>query len=127
MWNISTLGFYGEGNNVRGADVTEVKWAQDKDGKMVIRNIPGTEKKIKAELVLLAMGFVHPVHEGLLNSLGLKYCSRGNIEVTGKLLTSRPGVFATGDCVQGAGLVVTAIASGRRTALAVMDYLKQGY
>ncbi len=125
MWNISTLGFYGDSGKVRGANITGVNWVRDDAGKMVLREMPGTKNKIKAELVLLAMGFVHPVHEGLLDSLGLEYSDRGNIMVTGKLETNRPGVFATGDSVQGAGLVVTAIASGRRTALSIIDYLKQ--
>jgi glutamate synthase (NADPH) small chain len=124
MWNISTLGFRGKGDQVAGADIAEVKWVNYNDGKMVLQKLPGTEKTIKTQLVLLAMGFVHPVHEGLLNSMGMAYDSRGNIKVSEKLETNSPGIFATGDCVQGAGLVVTAIAMGRRTAFSIIDYLK---
>ena len=72
--------------------------------------IPGTEFELDAELVLLAMGFVHPVHEGLLKSLGVELDQRGNVHAnTSEYLTSRPNVFSAGDMRRGQSLVVWAI------------------
>jgi glutamate synthase (NADPH) small chain len=86
--------------------------------------IPGTEFDIKAELVLLAMGFVHPVHEGLLKSLGLKLDRRGNVGAsTDDYRTSLDKVFAAGDMRRGQSLVVWAIREGRQAAQAVDTYL----
>ena len=80
-----------------------------------------------AELVLLAMGFVHPVHEGLLEDLGLDYDPRGNVaaptEGPRAYTTSEPGIFAAGDCRRGQSLVVWAISEGREAARAVDAYL----
>jgi glutamate synthase (NADPH/NADH) small chain len=74
-------------------------------------------------LVLLAMGFVHPEHPGIVTDLGLKLDRRGNVEVDGDFMTSVPGVFAAGDCQRGQSLVVWAIAEGRRCAQSVDAYL----
>jgi len=76
----------------------------------------GKTETVKADLVLLALGFLHPVHEGFLNELGVKYDGRGNIEVDKNGKTSVDKIFATGDSVMGASLVVRAIASGRKAA-----------
>lgn len=124
LWNISTKRFNGTNGRVSTAEITEVEWLQGKDGKMIAKELPGSKKTIAADLVLLAMGFTHPVHEGLLNSLELDYSERGNIKVTKGHLTSRDKVFATGDSIHGASLVVTAIASGRKAAVSIMEYLE---
>ena len=71
---------------------------------------------IKAELVFLALGFVHPVHEGLLTELGVKFDQRGNVAVDAESKSSVAKVFATGDAAIGASLVVRAIALGRKVA-----------
>jgi glutamate synthase (NADPH/NADH) small chain len=86
--------------------------------------IPGTRRKIEAGLVLLALGFVHPVIEGLLSQLDLELDSRKNIKVNEKQLTSHPRVFAAGDSVQGASLVVHAIASGKKVARQIDRFLR---
>ncbi len=86
--------------------------------------IPGTEFGLKADLVLLAMGFVHPVHEGMLKSLGVKLDPRGNIEGNVKdYKSSLDKVFAAGDCRRGQSLVVWAIREGRQAARAVDEFL----
>jgi glutamate synthase (NADPH) small chain len=86
--------------------------------------VPGTEFDIKAELVLLAMGFVHPVHEGMLKSLGIALDPRGNVAAsTGDYKTSIDKVFAAGDMRRGQSLVVWAIREGRQAAQAVDSYL----
>jgi glutamate synthase (NADPH) small chain len=82
--------------------------------------IPGTEFTLKADLVLLAMGFVHPVHEGLVKTLALELDARGNVKAdTNKYQTSNPKVFTAGDMRRGQSLVVWAIREGRQAAHAV--------
>ena len=92
------------------------------DGKM--QPIPGSEFEIKADLVLLAMGFVHPVHEGLVKSLGLEFDPRGNVRAnTDDYRTSMDKVFAAGDIRRGQSLVVWAIREGRQAAHAFDKFL----
>jgi glutamate synthase (NADPH) small chain len=86
--------------------------------------IPGTEFDLKADLVLLAMGFVHPVHEGMLKNLGVKIDPRGNVEGNVKdYKTSVDKVFSAGDMRRGQSLVVWAIREGRQAARAVDEFL----
>jgi glutamate synthase (NADPH/NADH) small chain len=86
--------------------------------------IPGSEFELDAELVLLAMGFVHPVHEGLLKSLGVDLDQRGNVRASlGEFATSVPKVFASGDMRRGQSLVVWAIREGRLCARAIDHFL----
>ncbi|HEX7563725.1 MAG TPA: FAD-dependent oxidoreductase, partial [Bradyrhizobium sp.] len=86
--------------------------------------IPGSEFEIEADLVLLAMGFVHPLHEGMLKSLGVALDPRGNVSAdTNGYLTSVPKVFAAGDMRRGQSLVVWAIREGRQCAHAVDKFL----
>ena len=86
--------------------------------------IPGTEFSIDADLVLLAMGFVHPVHEGMINDLGVEKDGRGNVKATEKdYRTSVDKVFAAGDMRRGQSLVVWAIREGRQAARAIDEFL----
>ena len=86
--------------------------------------IPGSEFELKADLVLLAMGFVHPVHEGMLAAFGLELDPRGNVKAdTIGYKTSVPKVFAAGDMRRGQSLVVWAIREGRQAARAVDEFL----
>jgi glutamate synthase (NADPH) small chain len=86
--------------------------------------IAGTEFELKADLVLLAMGFVHPVHEGLVKTLGLELDARGNVKAdTRRYQTSMPKVYAAGDMRRGQSLVVWAIREGRQAAAAVDEFL----
>ena len=123
MWNLSTLKFTGDGSNVKGAVVEEVIW-ESVNGKYIMKPVEGSQKTIDADLVLLALGFVHPVIDGLLTEAGLELDNRNNIKVNGNQLTSRDKVFAAGDSVSGASLVVNAIASGRKTAFEIDCYLR---
>ncbi|MDP6978271.1 MAG: glutamate synthase subunit beta [Myxococcota bacterium] len=101
--------------------------APDASGRPTMEEVPGSEFEIPADLVLLAMGFVHPVQDGLLDDLGVNYDPRGNVAapLTGPsaYATSEPGVFAAGDCRRGQSLVVWAISEGREAARAVDEYL----
>jgi glutamate synthase (NADPH/NADH) small chain len=121
-WSLSTLRFIGMQRRVTHVEVEEVTWEKT-EGRFQMKAVPGTKSQIEADLILLAMGFVHPVHEGLLEELGVKLDVRKNVAVDGDLSTNIGKVFGTGDAVNGATLVVTAIASGRRAARKIDDYL----
>ena len=82
--------------------------------------------EMDADLILLAMGFVGPVKNGLLDSLGLNYDARGNVKADEHFMTNVDGVFASGDTKRGASLIVWAIAEGRKAALGVHQYLQSG-
>ena len=114
-WQINTLAFHGDGGMVKEVDVEEIRWEKDANNRFTMVSSGKTET-IRAELVLLALGFVHPVQEGLLNELGVAYDVRGNVSVGKDHASSVARVFATGDAMMGASLVVKAIASGRKVA-----------
>lgn len=116
-WSLATKKILSNNGKVTGAEVVKVDWSKDEKGRWQMKEIPGTKEVIKAELILLSMGFVHAEHNGLLDGLSLKYDQRGNIQAdmkSGK--TSVNKVFACGDSKNGASLVVHAIASGREVA-----------
>ena len=125
-WSLSTKRFIGdEKGNVKKAELVEVEWVKDDaTGRMQMKEKEGSAFQIDVELVLLCMGFLSPVHEGLVNDLGVELDQRGNIKVDAHGATSVPGVFAAGDAATGASLVVRAIARGRETAMGVIEYLK---
>jgi glutamate synthase (NADPH/NADH) small chain len=123
MWNLSTLRFVGDGRITRGAEVEEVKW-EYLNNKYIMTPLPETRRVIETDLVLLALGFVHPVLEGLLTELGVELDPRKNVKVDNHQTTSRQKVFAAGDTVSGASLVVHAIASGRKAAKYIDRYLR---
>jgi glutamate synthase (NADPH/NADH) small chain len=124
FWSLSTVKFIGKDNMVKGVEVEEVEWIST-NGRHSMQVIPGTRKIIEAELVLLAMGFVHPVLEGLLSDLEVELDPRSNIRVEKNHSTNRQKVFAAGDSVSGASLVVNAIASGRKVAKEIDKFLRQ--
>jgi glutamate synthase (NADPH/NADH) small chain len=96
----------------------------DASGRRPMEEVPGTEFEKPAQLVLLALGFLHPVHEGLLRDLGVALDPRGHVRADARsFATSEPGVFAAGDCRRGQSLVVWAQWEGREAARAVDAYL----
>jgi glutamate synthase (NADPH/NADH) small chain len=121
-WSVMTKSFTGSEVRVSGLDGVEVEWFK-KDGDWKLREIPGTEFHLKADLVIIAMGFLHVRHEGLVADLGLELDERGNIRVS-DYQSSQPWVFAAGDDVIGASLVVRAIDAGRRAAAAIDRWLR---
>jgi glutamate synthase (NADPH/NADH) small chain len=88
-----------------------------------MHEVSGSEFELETDLVLLAMGFLHPEHEGMLEQLGVELDGRGNVRVDENKMTSVPKVFAGGDMVRGQSLVVWAIAEGRDVAWGVDQYL----
>lgn len=109
--------FEGDDNgNVTAIHTVEVEWAKNEKRQFIPKHIPGTEKVIPAQLVLLAMGFLGP-EQPLLDALGLERDARSNVKAEhGKYATSIPGVFAAGDCRRGQSLVVWAFNEGRGAA-----------
>jgi glutamate synthase (NADPH/NADH) small chain len=115
-WSVMTTGLSGEHGRVKTLHCVRV------DGDM--KPVKGSEFDLKADLVLLAMGFVHPVHEGMIAELALKLDGRGNVEAnTENYKTSREKVFAAGDMRRGQSLVVWAIREGRQAARAIDEFL----
>ena len=123
-WNLSTVKFIGTENHVTGVEVEDNEW-KNSDGHYTMEAIPGTRRKIDADLVLLALGFVHPALDGLLSELELELDHRKNIKVDENQSTNRQKVFAAGDSVSGASLVVNAIASGRKVAKQIDRFLRK--
>ncbi len=127
MWSVNTLAFQDNGKGEVGA--LQCVKVELKDGKF--ENIPGSEFTLKADLVLLAMGFLHPVKEGMLQQfaeMGLEFDSRGNVKAAygdepGCHRTNIEKVFVAGDMRRGQSLIVWAIAEGRKAANAVHRYL----
>lgn len=122
-WNISAKNFTGDGTSVTGIEAEDVEW-KVRDRRYEMETIPGSFRKIEADLILLAMGFVHTAHEGLVAEFALELDKRGNIKTGSNYLTSHEKVFAAGDSIIGASLVVNAIASGRKTACEIDRFLK---
>jgi glutamate synthase (NADPH/NADH) small chain len=128
MWSVATKEFIDDGKgNVKAIRCIKVEWAKDDQGNWKMSEVEGSEFELRADLVTLAMGFVHPVHEGMLKELGIGLDPRGNVsantEGSQAYRTSIDGVFAAGDMRRGQSLVVWAIREGRQCASAVDEYL----
>jgi glutamate synthase (NADPH/NADH) small chain len=126
VYQVLTKRFMGDAEgHVRELQTVQVEWARGPDGRFGPREIPGTEKVIRADLVLLALGFVGP-ERPILQQLGVKLDERGNVWTDESKMTSIPGVFAAGDMSRGQSLVVWAIREGRQAAQTVDRYLSHG-
>ncbi len=126
VYSVMTKRFLGDKErNVNELLYVQVEWVKGPDGRFGPRELPGTEKVIPADLVLLAMGFVGP-EKPMLQQLGVKLDERGNVWTDQTKMTSVPGVFAAGDMSRGQSLVVWAIKEGREAAQAVDRYLSYG-
>ena len=125
QWSILTKSFEGnENGEVTKLICVEVEWKKSEDGSMKMIEVEDSEFEIEADLVLLAMGFVHPIHEGLVNNLSLKLDQRGNVEADEiSFKTSSDKVFVAGDCRRGQSLVVWAISEGRKCAERIDNFL----
>ena len=114
-WSLNTNKFIGDNGKLTEVLVEEVEWSKDEKGRMSMKPTGKTDL-IKADLVFLALGFIHPIHEGLLTELGVQFDGRGNVAIDKESKSNISKVFATGDAAMGASLVVRAIASGRKVA-----------
>lgn len=116
---VSTKRLIGDENGrVRAIEIVELRRTNG-----AFEEVPGTEREIPADLVLLAMGFVGPEQGGLLSGLGVDINARGNVAVDANMMSSVPGVFSAGDMSRGQSLIVWAIAEGREAAKGVDQYL----
>src|SRR5690606_10454929 len=117
-----------EQGNLKSARIVDLEWEQDALGRPVkFTEVAGSEREIPCELALLAMGFLHPQHDGLLQQLGVELDERGNVRAQeGVYQTSAERIFVAGDMRRGQSLVVWAISEGRECARKVDEYL-MGY
>jgi glutamate synthase (NADPH/NADH) small chain len=123
-FSVATKRFVGENGKVTAIECIRVNWAQGENGQWKMSEIEGSEFTLKADLVLLAMGFLHPVHEGMIEELGVNRVGRGNVAANDlDYQTSLDKVFAAGDMRRGQSLVVWAIREGRQAARAVDEFL----
>ncbi len=123
-YDILTKSFTGRNGQLEQLHAVRLDWSQfDENGRPIMQEIEGSEFDVDADLVLLAMGFLHPEHKGMVEDLALELDPRGNIKANENKMTSRPGVFTGGDASRGQSLVVWAIAEGREMARGVDSYL----
>jgi len=122
-WAVTTKQFLGQDGQVTAMRVARLEW-RDNGGQQIMVEIPDSTFEIKADLALLAMGFVHPVHAGMLKELGVALDPRGNIRAgENDYQTSVNKIFTAGDMRRGQSLVVWAIREGRQCARSVDEYL----
>jgi glutamate synthase (NADPH/NADH) small chain len=117
LWSAATKEFKGQNSKVKSLACVKVDAG--------LKEIPGTEFEIEADLVILAMGFLRPEHNGLLAEIGVEFDARGNVKTDGNYMTSLKGVFSAGDMRRGQSLVVWAIYEGAQAAEAIDRYLKE--
>ena len=123
MWSVDTVSFEGKDGKLTQINCVKVEWTQD-NGRWVMNRVPGSEFSLKADLVFLAMGFVHPVRDGMLADLGVALDERNNVRATtDDYRTSVDKVFTAGDMRRGQSLVVWAIREGRQCARSVDEFL----
>jgi glutamate synthase (NADPH) small chain len=123
-WAVLTKTARGSGGQVEALDCLRVDWAQGPDGRWTMREVPDSGFELKADLVLLAMGFLGPRRAGMLDEAGVALDPRGNVAAdTRTYQTSVPKIFAAGDMRRGQSLVVWAIREGRQCARAIDEFL----
>ena len=123
-FSVTTKNFTGTGSSVSEMEIVKVEWENCNDGKMRMNELGTTRNSIPADLVLLAMGFIHPVHDGIIKDLSVDLDSRGNVKAnTDNYKTSNNKVFVAGDMRRGQSLVVWAIREGRQCARSVDEFL----
>ena len=120
---VSTKRFSGTNGTVERLHAIRVEFEPDGKGGQRMREIPGSEFEIPAELVLLAMGFLGPERNGLLAQFGVSMTPRGNVAVNDDKMTSVSGVFSAGDMARGQSLIVWAITEGRQAARGIDRFL----
>jgi glutamate synthase (NADPH/NADH) small chain len=122
-YNILTKALSGSNGIVEKLHGVRLDWVPDANGRPQMQEVAGSEFDVDADLVLLAMGFLHPERNGLVEALGVELDPRGNVKTDPNKMTSRPSIFAAGDASRGQSLVVWALAEGREAARGVDLYL----
>ncbi|MSQ31309.1 MAG: glutamate synthase subunit beta [Dehalococcoidia bacterium] len=121
-YSILTKSLTGEHGAVQRLHAVRVEFVQQ-DGRQVMREVPDSDFEVRADLVLLAMGFLGPERRGMLDQLGVQLTERGNVKADANKMTTVPGVFTAGDMARGQSLIVWAIAEGRAAARGIDAYL----
>jgi len=125
-WSVATKKFSGTGSKLEKGEFVRVGWNKDAKGNdKEMFEVPGSEFSIDADLVFLAMGFLHVEHGKLTQDLELALDERGNIKSDGRYATSVPGIYVAGDAMTGASLVARAMRHGREAAKVCHAYLAQ--
>ncbi len=123
LWNVQTKRFRESNGKVCTIECAKVNWEKNASGAMVPVSVPGSDFELKAEMVVLALGFLHIKQGGLIKDFGVSLNPAGNIATDENMMTDVAGVFAAGDAVRGASLVVWAIHQGREAAKHIDRYL----
>jgi glutamate synthase (NADPH/NADH) small chain len=125
-WAVTTKAFIGdEQGKLRALRIADLEWKTSEDGRpSSFIEVEGSEREIPCDLALLAMGFVHPQHMGMIQELGVELDTRGNANANERnYKASISKIFACGDMRRGQSLVVWAISEGRECARSVDEYL----
>jgi len=122
-WSILTKRFTGINGKVKKLVCVKIIFEKDENGRSQMKEILGSEFEIKADLILLSIGFVHPEYKGMLDQFKVKYDIRGNVKTNEQFMTSVKGVFTAGDMHRGQSLIVWAIYEGRQAAYHIDKYL----
>lgn len=126
QWAVNTKEFIGDGKgNLKALKIVDLEWKMGENGKAQFVEVEGSAREIPCDLALLAMGFIHPQHEGLINDLAVELDEKGNVRASEKLYqTNIQKIFTAGDMRRGQSLVVWAISEGRECARKVDEFLE---
>jgi glutamate synthase (NADPH/NADH) small chain len=123
-WSVLTKKFIGKDGKVQKLQCSKVEFPEsDEKSCPIMKEIAGTEFEIKTDLVILAVGFSHPEHKGLVSDLNLELTERGEVKTDENFMTSGKGIFSAGDMHRGQSLIVWAISEGRKAAHHIDKYL----
>ena len=122
-WAVLTKKFAGTKGRLQKLECVKVAFEIDAKGCQQMKEIPGSEFTIQADIAIIAAGFLHPEHSGLLSDLKVEFDPRGNVKTDAEYWTSVDKVFSAGDMRRGQSLIVWAISEGRKAARAVDEYL----
>ena len=123
QWSVATKSFSGKSGQVRKLHGIRLEWSSGDDGRLHMKELPGSDFEIDCDLCLLAMGFLHPEQHGPIEQLRLEVDARKNVATDEKYECSVPGIFAAGDMRRGQSLVVWAVAEGRNAARSIDAFL----
>lgn len=123
-WAVITKKFSGENGILKKIICAKVDFSQkDEQGRFLMKEIPGSEFEIDTDLAILAIGFLHPEHKGVIDELGVKLDPKGNVQSDDKYMVSRKGIFSAGDMRRGQSLITWAVSEGRKAAFYIDLYL----
>ncbi len=122
-WSVLTKKFIGENNQVKGIACVEVNFLKSNAGCAVMKEVSDSGFTLEADLVILAIGFLRPEHNGLLRDLRVDLEKQGNVLTSPNYMTSQKGIFSAGDMHRGQSLIVWAISEGRAAAHYIDKYL----